>query len=362
MRKEKVDTFQLLALIILFELGTAMIVGVGLQARQAAWLTVIISMVGGALLYLLYHYLYNQFPTLSFIEYLPEILGKYMGWTLGLVYVIYFIYLSARVLRDFGDLLTNAYYNYTPVFVVNCIFIFTVFYLLSKGIEVLARVGEIMFGIYMLLFLIVKILMFSSGIVKFDLLFPILPNGWTPVLKSVFPSGVTFPFGELIAFLMILPFYNQQKKAKKIGLLAILISGILLSFSIGLDTAVIGPDSMQRSTFPTLEAISKIQIGFLQHLDVFFLFKLIIANFFKLAIFYYAATFGAAKLYKLPNDKSLLFPIGIIILFSSLIIAGNFAEHIKIGLDFVPLYIHLPIQIGIPFLLVTIVFIRKKIN
>jgi spore germination protein KB len=43
----KINAFQLFVLIVLFELGSAIVVGLGMQAKQDAWLAILIGMAGG---------------------------------------------------------------------------------------------------------------------------------------------------------------------------------------------------------------------------------------------------------------------------------------------------------------------------
>ncbi|WP_156410757.1 hypothetical protein [Paenibacillus sp. Soil787] len=39
-----------------------------------------------------------------------------------------------------------------------------------------------------------------------SLLLPVMGEGIGSIIKAVFPSLITFPFGELIAFTMFIPF------------------------------------------------------------------------------------------------------------------------------------------------------------
>ncbi len=57
--------------------------------------------------------------------------------------LLFFIYIAARDLRDAGDLLITSVYDRTPLFAINALMIVAVVYVLHKGIEVLARTGEI---------------------------------------------------------------------------------------------------------------------------------------------------------------------------------------------------------------------------
>ncbi|WP_216830966.1 GerAB/ArcD/ProY family transporter [Alkalihalobacterium elongatum] len=362
MENAKINAFQLFVLIVLFELGSAMVLGVGSAAEQDAWIVVLLGMSAGIILFFVYYYLYKQYPTLPLTDYLQLILGKYLGWTIGLFYVIYFLYIGTRVLRDFGDLLLSSTLPETPLFVINLLMICAIAYVLYLGIEVLARTGE--FYLLFLLFIgfVTNILIFFAGIFEIDNLLPILGGGLKPVINHTFPTVFTFPFGEMIVFTMLLPYLNQQKTAFKVAISALTFSGVVLAYSACVIIAVLGADIASRSTFPLLAAVGKIRVAdFLERLDALVVVTLVIGMFFKIALFIYVGVIGIKRLFNVKNHQKLVFPIGIIILFGSLGIAGNFSEHMEEGLNLVPYYLHLPFQVYIPLVLAFLVLIRKKL-
>ncbi|MBZ5751718.1 GerAB/ArcD/ProY family transporter [Metabacillus rhizolycopersici] len=46
-------------------------------------------------------------------------LGKYLGWMIGVLYVISLIYIAARTLRSYGDLLLSSTMPKTPLLALN---------------------------------------------------------------------------------------------------------------------------------------------------------------------------------------------------------------------------------------------------
>ncbi|MBT2728654.1 GerAB/ArcD/ProY family transporter [Bacillus sp. ISL-75] len=76
---------------------------------------------------------------------------------------------------------------------------------------------------------------------------------------------------------------------------------------------------------------------------------LVIGGFIKITLFFYAAVYGVADIFRFKNPRTLSFPIGMIILFASMVIASNSAEHFKEGLNV--FYLYYPVEIIIPSLL-----------
>jgi spore germination protein KB len=361
MEKAKISTTQLFVLVVLFEMGSAILVGIASDAKQDAWIAVLLGLAGGIMVFLIYNKLYMYYPDLPLTSYVQKITGKWLGRCIGLLYIIYFMYCASRVLRDFGELLSNTIYNSTPLFVINTLMVLTIIYGVHKGFEVLARVGELFFAIVYITAILGMLLIVFSGLIHLDYLKPVLENGLKPVLKTFLTQTITFPFGEMVVFTMLLPFLRDQKKAKIVCLTGMILSGINITITVVVNISVLGVALFQRSTFPLLTTVGRIQIAdFIERLDVLFMLYLVIGGFFKIALYYYAAVAGAADIFQFSNQRKLGFPIGILVLFASITIASNYSEHIKEGLVVVPIFLHWPFQIIIPAMLLIIAFFRNR--
>ncbi|MCM3566973.1 GerAB/ArcD/ProY family transporter [Neobacillus mesonae] len=361
METAKISGKQLFVLVVLFEMGTALLEGFPVQLKQDAWIAILAGMAGGVLLFLVYYRLFLYYPDLPLTGYVEKIIGKWPGRVIGFIYIIYFAYLAARGLRDFGELLTATIYTNTPIFFLMSILILTITYAIQKGFEVLARVGEIFFAAVYMMAVIGFFLIIFSGLIHLENLKPVLESGWRQIMEVSIRQTMPFPFGEMILFTMILPHLNDQKKAKMICISGIVLSGINITIACIINIATLGTDLFLRSQYPLLSTVSKIQLfNFIERLDVLFMIYVMVAGFIKVAIFYYAAVAGTTGLFKFKNHRQVTFPMGILILVTAMMIASNFAEHIKEGLYIIPVYMHWPLQIYFPCLLLGIAMIRNR--
>ncbi|MBM7652948.1 GerAB/ArcD/ProY family transporter [Neobacillus cucumis] len=361
MESAKIKAYQLFVLVVLFEMGSAILVGLGAQAKQDAWIAIILGLGFGLGVFLIYYQLYKYYQDLPLTSYIQKITGKWIGRMIGIGYIIYFLYCASRVLRDFGELLTTTIYTTTPLIVINCLMIFTIIYGVHKGFEVIARVGELFFLIVYMMAVVGFGLIMFSGLIHLENLRPILENGLKPALKTALTETVNFPFGEMVVFTMLLPYLNDAKKAKWVCLGGMVLSGINITITAVINVAALGADLFARANFPLLSTISKIQLAnFIERLDVLFMLYLVIGGFFKISIFFYAAVIGTADIFGFKNHRKLSFPMGALVLFSSITIASNYAEHIKEGLQIVPIFLHWPFQILIPSFLLMIAFFRNR--
>lgn len=359
----KISSSQLFALIFLFEIGSAVVVGLGMQAKQDAWLTILLGMIAGFGFYLVYSYLFRQYPDLPFTSFIQRIVGKFIGYPLAFLYILHFMYVASRVLRDFTELLITSTLVNTPMFMIGFIMITLISYAVYMGIESVARTGEILLGVILLCGVLGISFLFLSGAVKFENLTPVLENGWKPVLTTVFPQILSFPFGEMVVFTMLLPYLNNTHSGVKVGMYALTLSGLVLTVTIAIDISVLGPHTATNSMFPLLKTAQKINVGnFIQRLDSIVLTTLIIGGFFKIVVYFYAAVLGIVNIFEIKRPYCVIYFVGTIILISSIYIAGNLPEHLEIGLNILPLYVSLPLQIGIPFLLFLVVLFRNRYN
>lgn len=360
-RKTSISGFQFFCLIFLYEVGTSSVVGLATDAKQDAWISLIIALIVGCFLFYVYIKLYEMYPELTLTLYVQEILGKYAGKLVAIVYIIYFIYIAARDLRDFEEILVITLFNASSLISMGIIMMFLVMYAAYKGLETFARTNEFIF--YLMIFIIVIIIGFEivSKIYHVNNLRPALENGWFPVMKAAFPLTVTFPFGEILAFTMIMPHLRNSKAAMKMGIFAMTFSGFILILITLKNIMILGVSAFERTTFPLLTAISYINIAhFIQRMDPLIVILMVVGGFSKITIYLYCAISGTAELCKVKNNNRLVYPISLIIVPASIWMAPNFLEHYKEGLDFVPYYLHIPLQMIIPIALLMIALIQRK--
>ncbi|WDL89781.1 spore germination protein (plasmid) [Priestia aryabhattai] len=361
MEKAKISTSQLFILMVLFELGSALLVPLAIDAKQDAWLAILLGMLISLILLFVYHQLYWYYPDLLPTQYMQRILGKGIGTILGFIYILYFMYDASRVLRDFGEMLLAFAYPDTPLFIANALLMLVIIYTIRKGIEVIVRSGELLFLFMYVLAIIGFILIISSGLIHVANLKPVLEDGMLPVLKVVFTQTLYFPFTEVIVFTMILPYLNNPKKAKITMFCATGLSGINLVITMLINISVLGVNLTSRSQFPLLSTVQTIQVAdFLERLDVFFMLAMVIGIFFKISVLFYAAVIGTANLFKVKSPSRLSYPLGLVVLFMSITIASNVQEHLHEGLRVVIFILHIPLFAIIPILLLLIAFLKNR--
>jgi spore germination protein KB len=312
---------------------------------------------------LIYVKLSDYYPGDTLIQMIPKIIGKYLAYPIILYYLCYFTFLAATACRDFSDLIYSTILSDTPMPIITVSFMVLMIYCLRGGVEIFARMGEAVFPIYILSLITIWILLFTVKDFNMTNLTPILGNGVTPVLKEVFPYAITFPFGETVLITMFFPILNKKQHAKKIGMAVILIGGILLIINTMMNIAVLGPEIYSRLPYPLMSSTRMVSIAdFLERFDALVILMMVAGVFFKVGGWMYGVSVGITQLFNLKDDRSTLLAIGTIIIPLSFLYSANYAKAREVGTEFIQPYLHIPLQIIIPILLVFIAFIRKKLN
>ncbi|CAH1190812.1 hypothetical protein PAECIP111892_00354 [Paenibacillus auburnensis] len=358
MGKVKIGLLQFFTLTVLFELGTALVVNLGMNAGRDAWMSILIGCLAGLVMFWGYVYLYRKHPDMPFTAYTRKLLGTTAGTPVAVMYIVLYMNLAGRDLRDGSTMLAMATMHNTPLFILSMLMILSSAYVLHKGLEVLTRTSLMFTIIVLLIGVFSLLLLILSGSIKLFRLLPVLENGIGPVMDSVVHQNYMFPFGEMICFTMLMPYLSDVKKGPWVIAAGMLISALLLSATMALNISVLGADIVERSPLPLMPTISKISISdFIQRVDIFVVMVLIIGVFFKVSVFFAAALIGISELFNLPYRR-MVYPVTLMILFTSMLDARSFTEHLNEGGRL--LYTVYPLfMIVIPVILIIVTAIRS---
>lgn len=357
---ESISKYQLAAMIILFEIGSSILFEIGVDAKQDAWLVVLASVIAGLIPLIIYFNIQSREKEKNLISLLNQYFGSFLGKTLSILYVIFFTYESMRNVRDFGDITIMTFLSKTPISIIMLIMILLSIYAIFQGIEVFFRVVEFMLPGVLLFHLIIIIMFFSSDIVQYERLLPVLENGIKPILKTSIKDAF-FPFGQMGIFLMFWSYLNEKHTMVKTTLIAYFIVGLLLVVHNWLNIAILGTTYTTISNIPFLASVQLIQIAdFLERFDPFVVLLMYVYLFAKATLWYLAAVLGLAQILNMKDRRKLIFPIGVLI-YGASFLEPNWVYHIWLGTEAAkwinPIFI-----IIIPTLLLLVMILKSKLR
>ncbi len=316
--KGKISVLQLMFLNITQVLSTADVflpAFVAKEAQQDSWLSVIIAAAAAIILLNITHFLGAKYPDKTFIQYTVDILGKPIGIAIALLYIYYFIFYAAAITKELEELFVISFNPQSPLIIYGITVVLVVAYAVSKGIEPIARVNEIMLPIGMFVLFFITII----NIPNIDLKYfrPTLYNGIYPPLKGAF-QALTW-FLKTFVLLQFLPFVKnkERNKLRKSLTLSLLILCISLETGV-LTIAVFGPIT-ENLLFPALQYVRLASLGtYIENLEISIMLVWVGGIFVNIAIYYYAAVLGLAQLFNFESYKPLIIPIGILIIVLSI--------------------------------------------
>lgn len=361
----RISKWQLYCLMMLFEIGSTTVFALGIEAKQDAWLAILLAMLIGFVLIWVYTEIQKHYPDKNLADILITILGKWLAIPFVLLYALEFFWISTLNFREFGELISMVLLPNISLSIILGVFMITVLYILWLGNEVLARMGEIMLPLLSVCIFLVFILIISSGQVDLTRLQPVLGNGIKPVIKAAFPSVVNFPFGEMVVFLMFWHYVDDKKSIRKISFFVTLTIGLLLSSLLILMITVLDVEYAANSTIPLYEVVKLVNISdIITNLDAFVTILLFIGGFFKMTIHFYGGLLAVKSLIKNNNEKWMLIIFGILLTWFSIVFFPNLIFHRWVGLEISISYFYSAftvMEIVFPVLILVFILLKKKL-
>ncbi|MGE7128913.1 GerAB/ArcD/ProY family transporter, partial [Lysinibacillus xylanilyticus] len=325
MEKEIISSRQFMIITLLSSIGTAILISpasVTKEAKQDAWIVAIISVVLSLLLIKLFVTLGKRTPTLTFVEANEKILGRFFGKITSIGFIILSLLSAGELLYFIGIFMKTAIMPETPMMAFAFLFSIIIIYAAFLGIEVFARSAEILFAMFILIFIFFVICISPS--VQMENLQPIMEAPAKSLFFSIIRLMSIFSF-PLVILLMIFPStVNVHESAQKGFYIGTILGGIVLIAIITLAILVLGPANTASRTFPSYSLAQRISIGrFLQRIEVIMAAMWLISIYIKTFMFFYAGVIGIAQICKIKNHRPLIFPFGMIILGLSQIVHPN---------------------------------------
>lgn len=355
-KEGKISNRQLTLLLVWMVLSTGVIflpVTISRYTVKDAWMVPIVYMIGGLPIAWLVGSLALRFPGKTFVEISETVFGKALGKAVALLMVSWVVFLNASALRQVGEFLETNILPETPLIVLQLGLLLIGAFGVYKGLTGLARVTELFFPLVYASITIAMIMVAKEA--DFRNLLPVLERGVGPVLRASV-SPLTFA-GEVFVVLMILPSLSEPTKARSAVVWAIVLMGFGGLQVEPMATAVLGA-TRSDVLFPYFSVIRMISLAqFIERLDSLFTVIIVIGAFSKITLLYYVSVLGLAQLLRLKNYITLIPVTSIPVVAMSIMLYPNVFSVINFLDRGFPL-IGLPIQLGIPLLLLIVSLVR----
>ncbi|WP_447402361.1 endospore germination permease [Lysinibacillus sp. fkY74-1] len=361
MEKEVISSRQFTIITSLLSIGTAILIipsTIASSSKQDAWIAASIGVVLSLLVVKLFLTLGNQTPTLNFIEANEKIFGRFFGKITVIGFLSLTLFSGGELLYFIGIFMKTEVMPETPTLAFALLFSIIIMYAAYLGLETFARSAEILFPMFILIFIFFIICITPQ--IKFENIQPIMEVSKTSMFYSIIRFMSVFSF-SLVMLLMIYPAsVNVQQSSKKGFYIGTILGGFVLVTLITLCILVLGAANTASRTFPSYALAQRISIGnFLQRIEIIMAFMWITSIFIRTFMYFYTTVVGIAQIMKLKDHRPLILPMGIIMIGLSQIIHPDIVHSDNYNNEIWPIYSFI-FTILLPILLLIVAVIRNR--
>lgn len=325
---QKITVWQFTVLVILFSIGTAILIipsSLIEIARQDAWLSAVIGTGLGLGLAALYNAVGQRFPELTFTQMIENVFGQWVGKAISITFIFFALITAAELLYYMGVFMIAQIIPDTPIAAVSVTFAAIIVLSVRLGIPTLARSAEILFIFFLFLFIFFVLL--TTPQIELQQLKPVLQTGIMPILNASILYTSIFSLSPVV-FLMIYPSaVHGGKEARRSFYIGTFIGGIVLIIMILLPILVLGTEIAANQIFPSYILAKMIRIGsFAERIEVIMAAMWFITIYYKMTLYFYASVHGLAQTFHLRDYRAIIMPIALFLIVFSLLVHPNFSH------------------------------------
>lgn len=280
-------------------------------ARNAAWLSMALAYGFGMLLLMCVLYLYRSHSGADMLEYTRRLAGRASSAFVAIILAGMLIFAIPAIVAGVGDFFISSMMRETPAYVFNILTLATAAFTVRSGMRAMGRMF-VLLVIGMLVFSLLVIFL-ALPVYRLEYLLPVFPLGIKPMLHATFiASG--FPFGEVVFLSMLLPFVRRDDFTTVSGKMyaAFSVTGIMLLLSTLSTLMAFGPASgLYRYSLFMLAR--KVHVGeVIERIESVIGITLMVGSFMKSTLFLFILNQVLARLFRLKDDKLLVYPLALL--------------------------------------------------
>lgn len=318
--KETISPEQLTMLLLAFITSSSIVFipnPVIQAAHNGAWLSMILSCSCGMLLLTAVVYLHKQYPTKTFVQYFRDIYGRWLTVVVVIPFLLILLMMIANITEGLGLFFTSSMMVETPMYVFNGFTLMMAALTVRAGIEVMARMFVLL--IFIVILTVAFVLLFAMPNYHPSALLPQFDEGWKPILYGAYLT-YGWPYSEIFLFTSILCFVRRERRRKWTKQLygAVLFHMVAFILVIVCTIMTLGKAAAERK-YSLYEVARIIEIsGIFERIESVVGITLIAGSYMKISISLFVLNISATHLLKLKDERLLVYPLSLMILFLSI--------------------------------------------
>lgn len=358
MERSTISQWQFFIITLNFTLGTTFFIRPGAliaTAKQDAWIVPWWVGAAGLATALIWLKLYRLHPGRSLIQICTGTAGKAVGGFFALLYIFFFIQITAWVTRNLGDFMKTTLMPETPISMFHLMFLAVAAYAVCKGVETIARVNESLTPL--LGFTFVMVVLFSLTEWEWYRFEPVLQMDFWKTVRDT-RSLYGFPYLEMINLAMLFP-YVKGNPGKSL-LPGIAAATGLLSLIIFFTIGILGVYRASHLIYPLYNIAEELRAApFIEHVESAIAVVWLTSLFLKLSIALYCSTIALCDWFGLTNRRGIVLPLVFLVSGLAMTIMENNVVHAQWDMRYTFTYFSL-FGVVLPVVLLVWTWIRNR--
>ncbi|QIA26146.1 endospore germination permease [Thermaerobacter sp. PB12/4term] len=282
----------------------------GQYAGHDAWLSVALGTLAGVAVVQLHLALAQRFPGRGWTDIHRLVLGRWLGAVVNLLTWGWVLLTAAVIAREFGEFVVATVLPLTPLVVIQGTALALAMWAARDGLEVLARVAELLLPVIAASFVFLLVLLLPN--IDGRAILPLLESGWGNLLRGAVPPLAWL--GETVLSLVVLPSLAHWDGARRAGSAAVLVVGTLLTL-LTLGTILVLGDTAALFTFPLFAATRTVSIAdFIERLEPVLTAVWVGGLVIKMGVWVFAASVTGAGAFGVDDYRPLVTPMTALVL------------------------------------------------
>ena len=347
MQQQKVTRNQVMFSIVLFNLGTSVVMGVGTTTVQDTWISILAATLMAALMFLIYSRILALFPDKNLFQIAEHLFGPVGGKVISVLFFWYALHLAALVLKNFSAFTQLTVMPETPELPIMILMALTAIYLAGSGMRTIGKwaVAGCLFVMGVVLFT------FGASVHQMELgkLLPVLSHPPDQILQTTL-QVFSYPYAETVLFLCVGDSIGKDAKTRKVFLTALGITALIFLLVCFRNLTILGQAFIKTTYFPSFVTARLLHVGsFLERLESSISANFFIAGLAKISVCLLAAAKGLANLFSQRESKHLVLAVGMLALALCAVLFHDAMEMFLFARY--SFYYGLPFQVLIPIVL-----------
>lgn len=268
-------------------------------AKQDGWISCILGAAYPIYLVFIAEYISKKFPKENILMISKKYFGKYFGTVFNFIFILYFLLMVTEVAAGMSNVVIIYMTPFLSRYKILITLLLPPAFVAYKGIKTAGRMNEVTFYLTIMVFFIPIAALKEGSIYNIT---PVFSSGVINIIKSA--KNTALAYGGVEILFLIYPFFHDNKKIRKCGMLAIIITGSVYTWFTFISIFYLGIDIIPKFLWPVVTVTEAITIPIINSFRYIFMSLWTITMLKILSNYYFAFTFGLSQVTKIANRKS----------------------------------------------------------